>query len=155
MQNEEIFLTKAGEKKLQTELEDLTTRGRTELAERLRSAVQMGDLSENADYIAAKEAQAFLEGKIQEIQAVLRIATIVEDKATSSYVSVGSEVVVAENGRNDETFMMVGATEADPRNGKISNKSPIGSALMGKKVGETAIAETPGGKIEMKIVKIN
>lgn len=147
------YLTPEGEIKLKAELKELTGPRRTELAERLRSAIQMGDLSENADYHKAKEDQAFLEGRIQEIEAILRTAVIIE-KSTSDLVNLGSLVTVQEEGFDPETYAMVGAKEADPRQGKISNESPIGSALMNHKVGDVVTAETPGGKIKFKILKI-
>lgn len=147
------YLTSEGEKKLQAELAELTGPRREELAQRLRSAIQMGDLSENADYHKAKEDQAFLEGRIQEIEAVLRSAVIIE-KTQSDVVSVGSTVTVQEEDNDPETYYLVGAKEADPRNGRISNESPIGSALIDHKVGEVVEAETPGGKIKFKILKI-
>ncbi len=148
-----IYLTPEGEAKLKAELAELTGSRREELAGRLRSAIQMGDLSENADYHKAKEDQAFLEGRIQEIEAILRMATIVE-KQQSDVVMVGSRVTVQEDGLDPETFDMVGAKEADPRNGKISNESPIGSALMNHKAGDVVEAQTPGGSIKFKIVKV-
>ncbi|MFT3895526.1 MAG: transcription elongation factor GreA [Anaerolineales bacterium] len=147
------YLTPEGEAKLQAELADLTGPRREELAQRLRSAIQMGDLSENADYHKAKEDQAFLEGRIQEIEAVLRNAVIIEKKS-SDIVEVGTTVTIQEGSFEPETFYVVGAKEADPRNGRISNESPIGSALMGHKVGETVEANTPGGKMKFKILKI-
>lgn len=148
-----IYLTPEGEAKLKAELAELTGSRREELAQRLRSAIQMGDLSENADYHKAKEDQAFLEGRIQEIEAILRMATIVEKKQ-SDVVIVGSRVTVQEEGLDPETFYVVGAKEADPRNGKISNESPIGSALMNHKAGDVVEAQTPGGSIKFKIVKV-
>ena len=147
------YLTPEGEAKLTAELADLTGPRREELAQRLRSAIQMGDLSENADYHKAKEDQAFLEGRIQEIEAVLRNAVIIEKKS-SDKVEVGTTVTIQEGDFDPETFYVVGAKEADPRNGRISNESPIGSALMGHKVGETVEAQTPGGKMKFKILKI-
>jgi transcription elongation factor GreA len=147
------YLTQEGEKKLRAELAELTGPRREELAKRLRSAIQMGDLSENADYHKAKEDQAFLEGRIQEIEAVLRTAVVVE-KSRSDVVAVGSTVTVQEDNFDPETYYLVGAKEADPRNGKISNESPIGRALMDHKVGDVVEAETPGGKIRFKILKI-
>lgn len=147
------YLTPEGEAKLKAELAELTGHRRDELAQRLRSAIQMGDLSENADYHKAKEDQAFLEGRIQEIEAILRTATVVEKKQ-SDVVIIGSHVTIQEDGFDPETFYVVGAREADPRNGKISNESPIGSALMGHKVGDTVDADTPGGKTRLKILKV-
>lgn len=147
------YLTSEGEAKLRAELAELTGPRREELAKRLRSAIQMGDLSENADYHKAKEDQAFLEGRIQELEAILRLATIIEKKQ-SDVVMVGSQVTVQEEDLDPETFYMVGAKEADPRNGKISNESPFGRALLDHKVGDVVEAETPGGKIKLKILKI-
>jgi len=149
----QTFLTPQGEAKLIAELAELTGPRREDLAQRLRSAIQMGDLSENADYHKAKEDQAFLEGRIQEIEAALRTAVIIEDKH-SDYVTVGSHVTIQEEGSDPETFYVVGAKEADPRNGRISNESPIGTALMTHKAGDTVEADTPGGKLKFKILKV-
>jgi transcription elongation factor GreA len=148
-----MYLTPDGAAKLEAELKELTGPRREELSQRLRSAIQMGDLSENADYHKAKEDQGFLEGRIQEIEAVLRTAVIVEKKH-SDVVTVGSTVTVQEESFSPETYYMVGAKEADPRNSKISNESPIGKALMDHKVGDVVEAETPGGKLKFKILKI-
>jgi len=149
----QTYLTPEGEAKLKAELAELTGPRREELAQRLRSAIQMGDLSENADYHKAKEDQAFLEGRIQEIEAALRTAVIIENKH-SDYVTVGSHVTIQEAGSDPETFHLVGAKEADPRNGKISNESPIGTALMNHIAGDVVEAETPGGKLKFKILKV-
>jgi transcription elongation factor GreA len=147
------YLTAEGEIKLKTELAELKGPRREELAQRLRSAIQMGDLSENADYHKAKEDQGFLEGRIQEIESILRTAVIIE-KSQGDLVSVGSHVTVQEADFDPETFYVVGAKEANPRNGRISNESPIGSALMNHKVGDVVEAETPGGKLRFKILKV-
>jgi len=147
------YLTPEGEAKLRAELKELTGPRREELAGRLRSAIQMGDLSENADYHKAKEDQAFLEGRIQEIEKILSMAIIVEKKQ-SDKVEVGVQVTIQEEDYDPETFYLVGATEADPRNGKISNESPFGKALLNHKVGDVVEAETPGGKVKLKILKI-
>src|SRR5215813_9875588 len=133
--NQTTYLTPEGEAKLKAELAQLTGPRREELSKRLRSAIQMGDLSENADYHKAKEDQAFLEGRIQEIEAVLRTAVIIEKKH-SDVVTVGSTVTVQEADFDPETYYVVGAKEADPRNGKISNESPIGKAILDHKVGD-------------------
>ena len=150
---QQIYLTPEGETKLKAELAELTGHKREELAQRLRSAIQMGDLSENADYHKAKEDQAFLEGRIQEIEAVLRTAVIVEKKQSDT-VTVGSTVTIQEANFTPETYHVVGAKEADPRNGKISNESPIGKALMDHKVGDIVETDTPDGKVAFKILKI-
>lgn len=153
MTQQPTYLTREGEKKLRAELAELTGPRRQALSQRLRSAIQMGDLSENADYHKAKEDQSFLEGRIQEIEAVLRTAVIVE-KASTDVVTVGNRVTVQEEGFDPEVFHLVGAREADPRSGRISNESPIGSALMDHRVGDVVEAETPGGKIRLRILRI-
>jgi transcription elongation factor GreA len=152
---QEVYLTAEGAQKLKIELEDLKGRGRDELAKRLRSAIQMGDLSENADYHKAKEDQSFMEGRIQELEYLLNNAIIIEDNmAPGDAVQVGSCITVQEGDEPEETFYLVGAKEADPRNGRISNESPIGSALLGARVGDVVTATTPGGEIRLKIIKI-
>lgn len=150
------YLTPEGAAKLRDELKNLTTVKRTELSKRLREAIQMGDLSENADYIMAKEDQAFLEGRIQELEEVLRNAQIInnEDSARQNAVRVGATVTVQEPGEDVEVYTIVGAKEADPRQRKISNESPIGRALIGRSVGEVVKADTPGGTLVLKIVKL-
>lgn len=151
---EQTYLTSEGAARLKAELEELTGPKRIELAARLRSAIQMGDLSENADYHKAKEDQGFLEGRIQELEYILGNATIIEENNHKDVVAIGSHVTIQEKGFPEETYHLVGATEADPTNGKISHESPIGQALIDRKVGETVEAETPGGVIELKILKI-
>ena len=152
---DELYLTPEGADKLRKELEELKGPRRTELAARLKHAVSQGDLSENADYISAKEDQAFLEGRIQELDIILKDATVVDPGARSDNVMVGSTVVIRNEGNAEETFYIVGEKEADPRNGKISHKSPIGKSLMGKGVGDIAVAETPGGELEFKILSLS
>ncbi len=148
------YLTPEGKRKLEEELEDLKTTKRRELAERLNFAIKQGDLSENADYIAAKEDQAFLEGRIRTIEGMLRHVTIIEEQ-TGGAVRIGSRVTVAEVGTDDpETFSMVGAAEADPTKGKISNESPLGKALLGKQVDDEVEIDAPGGRIRFKITAI-
>lgn len=154
MPDDRTYLTAAGAAKLRKELEELKGPRRSEMADRLRKAVRQGDLSENADYISAKEQQAFLEGRILELESVLRNATIVEPKSSSERVEIGSTVVVLEQDDSRSTFQIVGAKEANPRAGKISHESPIGQALLGKKVGQSAEATTPGGPIRFKVLEI-
>jgi transcription elongation factor GreA len=152
---QEIYLTSEGAVKLKAELEELKGPKREEMAKRLRSAIQMGDLSENADYHKAKEDQAFMEGRIQELDYLLKNATIVDvTELSTDTIQVGSRVTVQEGDYPTETYFLVGAKEADPRNGKISNESPIGRVLMGRHVGDEVIASTPGGEIKFKILKI-
>ncbi|MGH2627652.1 MAG: transcription elongation factor GreA [Anaerolineales bacterium] len=150
----DIFLTAEGATRLRAELEDLRGPRRDELARRLRHAVQQGDLSENADYISAKEEQGFLEGRIQELEETLRQAQIVEGDVPTGEVGVGTTVVIQEEGQGPQIYQIVGAKEADPRHGRISHESPIGMALMGKRPGEEAVARTPAGEIRMRVVEI-
>jgi transcription elongation factor GreA len=149
------YLTPEGEAKLASELRELKGPKREELSKRLRSAIQMGDLSENADYHKAKEDQGFLEGRIQELEAILRNAIIIKETKSSGVIFIGSHVTIQENDFDPETYHLVGPTEADPRNGRISYESPIGRALMDKKVGDIAEADTPGGKLKFKIIRID
>jgi transcription elongation factor GreA len=148
------YLTLEGEAKLQAELQELKGPKREDLSKRLRSAIQMGDLSENADYHKAKEDQGFLEGRIQELEAILRNAIIIKETKSSGVIFIGSRVTIQEDNFDPETYHLVGPTEADPRRGRISYESPIGRSLMDKKVGDIAEAETPGGMIKFKILKI-
>ncbi len=155
MGSESSYLTAEGAKRLEEELEYLKGPGRDALAKRLRAAIQQGDLSENADYSAAKEEQAFLEGRIQELQALLKNAVIIEEmQRTAGEVNIGSKVTIQEETYPPETYHLVGPKEADPRQGRISHESPIGQALMGRKTGDEVEAKTPGGTIHLKIIKI-
>jgi len=150
------YLTAEGARRLKEELEQLKTDAREDLARRLRIAIEQGDLSENADYTAAKEEQGFLEGRILELEATLKNAQIIDDiKVNKNVVGIGSHVTVKEDGYPDETYFMVGPKEADPANGRISHKSPIGEALLGHKKGDLITIETPDGSIQMTIVKIS
>jgi len=153
--SEQPYLTAEGAAKIKAELEQLKGPARNELAKRLRHAISQGDLSENADYHKAKEDQAFLEGRIQELEYLLKNAIVVE-KASTRYesVDVGARVTIQEEDYPPDTYDIVGAKEADPRNGKISNESPIGRALMGRREGDVIEANTPSGMIYLKILKI-
>jgi transcription elongation factor GreA len=150
-----IYLTAEGIEKVKTELEYLITQKRPEIAQRLRSAIEMGDLSENADYSSAKEDQAFMEGRILELEHILKNVVVIEEKSSGDQVEIGSEVVVREEGYDDEeTFFIVGSKEADPDQGKISYESPIGKALIKHRVGEIVRVVTPAGDTNFKIIKI-
>jgi len=151
---EPAYLTAEGLARLKIELAELKSSARTDLAARLRSAIQMGDLSENADYHKAKEDQGFLEGRIQELEYLVRNAVIIEQGAKSDTVDIGAHITIQEDDYPAETYHMVGPKEADPRNGRISHESPIGRALVGHRVGDLVDVETPGGKTKFKILKI-
>lgn len=149
------YLTPEGQRRLKAEVEDLIGPQREDLAKRLRSAIEMGDLSENADYHKAKEDQGFLEGRILELQYILSNAVIIEDDGKpKDVVTIGAHVTIQEDGYPPETYHLVGAKEADPRNGKISHASPIGSALLDHHVNDVVEADAPGGKLKLKILKI-
>lgn len=149
------YLTPEGYEKLKNELSQLKGPERDAISSRLRSAIQMGDLSENADYIKAKEDQGFLEGRIKELEAILKNVSIIDkNNIDTSKVNIGSTITVQEGDFEPETWFLVGPKEANPRLGKISHESPIGKALKDKKVGDIVSAEIPNGKIILKILKI-
>ncbi len=153
--NDINYLTPEGKQKLETELEELKTKGRQDLAARLKHAISMGDLSENADYHKAKEDQGFLEGRIQEIEAILHNSEIIESKSSYDEVTLGAKVTIQEESFPPETYSLVGRKEANPREGKISHESPIGKALMGHKVGDIVEATLPNGNtIKFNILEI-
>jgi len=148
------YLTAEGAERLQQELIYLKGPTREALSKRLRSAIEQGDLSENADYISAKEEQGFLEGRIQELEQILSNHIIIDNMVHTEEVGIGDHVTIQEEEFEPETFHMVGPKEADPGKGRISHESPIGKALLGHKVGDAVSAETPNGSIHLKIIKI-
>jgi transcription elongation factor GreA len=153
--SETSYLTAEGLEKLRNELTQLKGAARDDLSRRLREAIQMGDLSENADYIQAKEEQGFLEGRIMELEQLLSNVVIIEDKGRrTGSVDIGSTVTVQESTFPEETYFVVGPKEADPVNGRISYESPIGKALLSHKVGDEVRIETPGGNVKLVIKKI-
>jgi transcription elongation factor GreA len=157
MSNNTVYLTKEGYEKLESELDYLINVRRKEVADQIAEAKAEGDISENAGYDEAKNAQAFLEGRIRELENRIRNAQLIDDMANSpsNVVALGRTVVVQEVGTDlEETYAIVGSVEVDPKNGRISNESPMGKALLGKKVGEKITVKTPGGEIEFKILKL-
>jgi len=150
------FLTKEGFQKLQEELDHLRTAKRQEVAERLHEAMEGGELIENAEYEAAKNEQAFVEGRIQELEMLLASAHLIDgdDKNHKGVIAIGSTVTIQEQGFDEEKFTIVGAAEANPREGKISNESPIGKAILSHKVGDVVPVETPNGTYKVKILKV-
>jgi transcription elongation factor GreA len=150
------FLTKEGYDKLQDELDYLRTVKRQEVADRLHEAMEGGELIENAEYEAAKNEQAFVEGRIQELEILLATARVIEDdkKKRADTIQVGSTVTIREDGYEEETYTIVGAAEANPREGKISNESPIGKAILNHRPGDDVQVETPDGSYMVRIVKI-
>lgn len=154
MAEEAIFLTLGGRRKLEEELEYLCTVRRAEIAERIRSAKEEGDIMENAAYDYAKEEQAFVEGRIQDLETTLSKAILIEGGSTDE-VGLGARVTLMERGGDTpETYQIVGSVEADPTRGRISNESPIGKALLGHGVGDEVAVSTPGGLLHFQIVSI-
>ena len=154
--NKPVYLTPEGLKKLEDELQYLTTVKRAEVAAAIQSAKEEGDLSENAAYDEAKAAQGFMEGRIQTLQALLQEVVIIEPQQNSDVVALGSKVTVVEEDNEDpETYTIVGSAEADPLEEKISNESPIGSALLTHKTGDVVTVQTPGGEVRLKIIEIS
>lgn len=157
MEKEQIILTVEGLNKLEAELEELKTVKRYEIAEKIKDARMQGDLSENAEYDAAKDEQAEIEARISEIEAILKNAEVVdESKVDTSKINVGCRVTVkyVESGE-EEDYWIVGSTESDVLENKVSNESPIGAALLGHKKGQRVIITTPAGSEEVEIVKIH
>ena len=149
------YLTAEGYERLKKELEDLKGPQRKAISARLRAAIQMGDLSENADYISAKEDQGFLEGRILELEAILRNTVIIDESPkVRDRVDIGSHITVQEEDYPSETYYLVGPKEADPGKGRISHESPIGRALMGHRIGDDVTVTTPGGDVHLKILNI-
>jgi transcription elongation factor GreA len=158
--NEETLVTKEGLRKLKDELDHLKNVRRKEVAQRLKEAISYGDLSENSEYEEAKNEQAFIEGRIIDLERKIKSARIItekEGKKSGKEVNIGSTVTVKNLTSGDdeeETYTIVGATEADPFEFKISNESPIGRALLSKTKGETANVLTPSGTIEFEVLKV-
>ncbi|WP_322792350.1 transcription elongation factor GreA [Bellilinea sp.] len=153
--SEASYLTQEGLIRLQQELEYLKGPAREQLAKRLRSAIEQGDLSENADYSAAKEEQGFLEGRIRELEQLLSNVIIIDHvEKNLNEIGIGDYVTIQEENFEPERYHLVGPKEADPSNGKISHESPIGKALIGHKVGDVVVVDTPNGEIRLKILKI-
>jgi transcription elongation factor GreA len=151
------FLTKEGYQKLADELEYLRTEKRAEVANRLHEAMEGGELIENAEYEAAKNEQAFVEGRIQELEMILATARVIDGKdkkEKAGIVQVGSTVTISEDGGAPEKYTIVGAAEANPREGKISNESPIGRTILNHRAGEELMVEAPGGTFKVKIIKV-
>lgn len=156
MAEEKHYMTLEGKAKLEKELEFLKTERRKEVVERIKIARSFGDLSENSEYDSAKEEQAFVEGRINQIEKMIRNAVIIEeDNSNTTVVTLGKTVTFKElpDGEEEE-YTIVGRAEADPLEGKISNDSPMAQSLIGKSVGEIVTVSTPGGEMEVEILKV-
>ena len=155
MADKSVMLTADGLKKLQEKLDYLKGERRKEVAERLKAAIALGDLSENSEYDDAKNEQAFLEGEILELEESIRNARIIEASSDSNTVSLGCQVVLKDIEFDEvDTYMIVGSTEADPDNGKISNESPVGLAIMGQPVGSVVDVVVGDNIIQYQIMEI-
>ncbi len=150
------YLTEAGLLQIKQELKELRTTKRLEISNRLKEAAAFGDLSENAEYVEAKEAEAFLEGRVKQLEGILRSSQVVvplSQEIRSDAVGIGSAIHV-QSGKDKHVFNLVGKEEANPVAGKVSSSSPVGRALLWKKVGDEFYVMTPGGKKKFKITKI-
>ena len=148
------LVTREGLEKMQKELDELRSTKRAEIAQRLKAAIAMGDLSENSEYDEAKNAQAFLEGRILQLEQQIRTAQVIE-KVAKDRVDVGSTVLIEDMEEHlQEKVTIVGSTESKPLEGRISNESPVGRALMGAKAGDTVEAEAPNGVLKYTVISI-
>jgi transcription elongation factor GreA len=154
MTNQQVFLTAEGLRKLEEELDYLTSVRRPEVADAIREAKMDGDVMENAGYEEAKRQQAFLEGRIRTIEALLKSAVLIDSSGSKEAVTLGTRVTVVETGLEPESYTIVGSAEANPAQGRISNESPLGRALMGHRKGDRVTFQTPGGPIEMEILRL-
>jgi transcription elongation factor GreA len=155
MNERPVYITKEGHEELEKELEYLKTDRRKQIAERLHAALEEGDLIENAELEDARREQSFLEGRIQTIERHLRNAIIIEGGSQEGIVTVGNRITISEEGTEGiEVYHLVGSAEADPKKGKISNESPLGQALMGKRVGEKAVVKAPDGNIVFEVITV-
>lgn len=157
MAEKDVFLTAEGLDRLENELDELKSVRRKEIAERIKQALEFGDISENAEYDQAKNEQAKLEERIARLETILRNAKLIdEDEITTHEVSVGSKVIVKDLEFDEEMeYTIVGSAEADPYSGRISNESPVGRALLGGKSGEIVDVQVPDGTIKYQIISIN
>jgi transcription elongation factor GreA len=154
MSQKPVFLTPEGLRKLQEELEHYKNVRRPEVATRIHSAKEEGDVTENAEYDDAKNEQAFVEGRILTLGQILNNFVLIQDGGPTDQVALGSKVTVVEEGEPPETFQIVGSAEADPASGRISNESPLGKALLARKVGDSVHVHAPGGVRLVRIVEL-
>jgi transcription elongation factor GreA len=157
MEERPVHLTRDGIRKLEEELDELVNNRRSEVAERIRHAREFGDITENAEYTEAKNEQSLVEGRIQTLDLLLRNAVVIEDEPREKgVVALGAKVKVRlEDGDGEETYEIVGAAEADPLHGRISNESPLGSALLGHSAGDVVEWDAPNGASEVTIVTVS
>ena len=154
MNNKPTYISRDGLEKLRKELEEMVSLRRPEIAQRIHDAKEHGDLTENAEYEDAKNEQAFVEGRIQTLEALIKNATLIDEHHTKDHVQIGSTVKV-DGPDGSQSFMIVGSTEARPKEGRISNESPVGRALLGRRKGEVVKVQVPAGDIAYTIVAIS
>src|SRR5579864_3641876 len=156
MQDKVVYLTPEGKQRFAAELHELQTVRRHQVEEQIRRAKEFADTVDNAEYDEAKQEQAFVEGRIQELERLLSTAKVIEETtAKADYVRMGAHVKVVDNEGDEETYYLVGSHEADPRRGLISNESPIGRSLIGKRVGDEVTVVAPAGSFNLKILDIS
>jgi transcription elongation factor GreA len=155
MQEKVVYLTPEGKERFAAELRELQTVRRHEVEERIRRAKEFSDTVDNAEYDEAKTEQAFVEGRIQDLERMLSSARMIEEPARADYVRMGSHVRIVDGDGEEQTYYLVGSQEADPRKGLISNESPIGRALIGKRAGEEVTVVAPGGSFDIKVLAIS
>lgn len=153
--SEPTYLTREGLQSLQRELHQLRTEGRRHAARRLKQAIELGDLRESGEYQDAKEHQAFIEGRIRELELLLADVKILEEGNSAGFVELGSQVLVRDEDGYQERWTIVSSPEADPRRGRISDESPIGRALIGRCERDTVEVETPAGSTQLTILDIS
>ncbi len=154
MQDKVVYLTPEGRERFEAELRELVSVQRHEVEERIRRAKEFSDTVDNAEYDEAKNAQSFIEGRIQELERMLASAQIIREEAKPDYVRLGCYVTVVDQDGEQETYHMVGSQEADPRNRMISNESPIGRALLGRRIGDEVTVVAPGGSFTLRVKEI-
>lgn len=152
--NKKTFLTPQGRKKIEEELKHLRNVKRPQVVERIREAKEEGEVLENAEYDDAKNEQAFVEGRIAELEALLANSVLIKKQRALDVVDLGSRVSVLEDGREKVTYEIVGSAEVDPKTGRISNESPLGQALLGHREGDEVTVRTPGGPVRVKVLKV-
>jgi transcription elongation factor GreA len=156
MQDKVVYLTPEGKMRFSAELKELTSVRRHEVEDRIRRSKEFADTVDNAEYDEAKMEQAFVEGRIQELERLLATATVIEEPpAKADYVRMGAHIRVVDGDGEEETYYLVGSHEADPRRGLVSNESPVGRALIGKRVGDEVTVVAPAGAFNLKILEIS
>jgi transcription elongation factor GreA len=155
MQEKIVYLTPEGKERFAAELRELQTVRRHEVEERIRRAKEFSDTVDNAEYDEAKMEQAFVEGRIQDLERMLSGARTIEEPRRADYVRMGSHVRIVDGDGEEQTYYVVGSQEANPRRGQISNESPIGRALIGKRAGDQVTVVAPGGSFDLRVIEIS